>query len=152
MTSTPILRPLPRRAALLTAALFTAVPPAGSALAADPARSAILDGYAAQAAKESPGFAGFSAERGRALYLGPHQGGKPDMPACAACHTPDPAATGRHVKTGRDVPPMAVSATLKRFTDAAEVEKRFTRDCDNVLGRACTAREKGDFITFLSGK
>ncbi|WP_158284134.1 DUF1924 domain-containing protein [Azospirillum sp. TSO22-1] len=125
---------------------------AGSAFAAGGQRAALLDTLAAQAAKETPGFAGFSAERGRALYLGPHAGGKAETNACAACHTQTPTATGRHYKTGRDIPPMAVSATPKRFTDPAEVEKRFERDCPNVLGRACTAQEKGDFITYLSGQ
>lgn len=70
-----------------------------------------------------PGFAGFSAERGRALHLGPHTDGKAETNACAVCHTPTPTATGRHDKTGRDIPPMAVSANPKRFTDPAEVEK-----------------------------
>ena len=124
----------------------------GPALAADSPRAALLDALAAQAAKETPGFAGFSAERGRALYLGPHTGGKAETNACAACHTQTSTATGRHQKTGRDIPPMAVSANPKRFTDPAEVEKRFERDCPNVLGRACTAQEKGDFITYLSGQ
>ncbi|WP_395455135.1 DUF1924 domain-containing protein [Azospirillum melinis] len=126
---------------------------AGVALAAssDAERARILDGYAAQA--KAPDFTGFSAERGQALYLGPHAGGTvADTPACASCHTRDPAGTGRHYKTGRDILPMAVSANPKRFTDPAEVEKRFGRDCVNVLGRACTAREKGDFITFLSNR
>ncbi|KAA0592378.1 mono/diheme cytochrome c family protein [Azospirillum lipoferum] len=125
----------------------------GVALAAsgDPERARILDGYAAQA--KASDFTGFSAERGRSLYLGPHAGGKvADTPACASCHTRDPVGTGRHYKTGRDILPMAVSANPKRFTDPAEVEKRFERDCVNVLGRACTAREKGDFITFLSNQ
>lgn len=127
---------------------------AGSALAAaeSPIRMKILADYAAQAKTAEPGFSGFSAERGRALYLGPHTGGKAETNACAACHTPNPAAVGRHYKTGREIPPMAVSATPKRFTDPAEVEKRFERDCPNVLGRACTAREKGDFITYLAGQ
>lgn len=125
---------------------------AGSALAAGDPRAALLDMLAAQAARETPGFAGFSAERGRALYLGPHTGGKADTNACAVCHTPDPTATGRHNKTGRDILPMAVSVNPKRFTDPAEVEKRFDRDCPNVLGRACTAREKGDFIAYLSAQ
>lgn len=135
----------------LIAALVAALA-AGTALAASNPRAALLDALAIQAAKETPGFAGFSAERGRALYLGPHAGGKAETNACAACHTPNPAATGRHHKTGRDIPPLAVSANPKRFTDPAEVEKRFERDCPNVLGRACTAREKGDFITYLSGQ
>jgi hypothetical protein len=47
---------------------------------------------------------------------------------------------------------MAVSTNPVRFTDAKDVEKRFGRDCKNVLGRACTAREKGDFITFLASQ
>lgn len=127
---------------------------ASSAFAAadNPSRTRILDGYAAQAKAVDPGFSGFSAECGRSLYMGPHAGGKAETNACAACHTQTPTAVGRHHKTGRDIPPMAVSSTPKRFTDAAEVEKRFERDCPNVLGRACTAREKGDFITFLSNQ
>ena len=44
---------------------------------------------------------------------------------------------------------MAVSSNPGRFTDPVQVEKRFDRDCPNVLGRACTAEEKGDFITYL---
>lgn len=137
------------RPLILAAAIALA---AGTALAAGGPRAALLDTLAAQAAKETPGFAGFSAERGRALYLGPHAGGKAETNACAACHTQTPTATGRHYKTGRDIPPMAVSVTPKRFTDPAEVEKRFERDCPNVLGRACTAQEKGDFITYLSAQ
>ncbi|WP_029009334.1 DUF1924 domain-containing protein [Azospirillum halopraeferens] len=113
-------------------------------------RDAILAAYAAAAAAESPSFAGFSAERGRALYLGPHTGGKPETPACATCHTPDPRARGRHVGTGRGIEPMAVSASPTRFTDAADVEKRFSRDCPAVLGRPCSAAEKGDVITWLA--
>lgn len=59
---------------------------------------------------------------------------------------------GRNVKSGRPIEPMAVSVEPSRFTDAADVERRFRRDCQNVLGRPCTAQEKGDFITFLSGR
>ena len=136
----------------VTATALTLVAAAAAVLAAgtgDPRRDAILAGYAAEAKAADPGFAGFSAERGRALYTGPHQGGSGEANACAACHTPDPRRPGQHVKTGRSIEPMAVSANPARFTDAADVEKRFRRDCKNVLGRACTPTEKGDFITFL---
>jgi hypothetical protein len=129
---------------------------AGAALAAgsgDPRRDAILAAYAAAARAADPAFAGFSAARGEALYQGPHAGGDdPEIRACAACHTPDPRRQGQHVKTGRRIEPMAVSASPERLTDAAEVEKRFARDCKNVLGRACTALEKGDYVTFLAGR
>ncbi len=139
-----MIRPVLLSLALLSVAATTAQ--AGGAAE----RDAILAAYAAQAAAEAPGFAGFSAERGRALYLGPHAGGKPETNACAVCHTADPKAEGRHAATGRGIRPMAASANPARFTDAADVEKRFSRDCPNVLGRACTAAEKGDFITWLS--
>ena len=119
-----------------------------SVAAAEPSRDAILAGYAADLRAASPDFSGFSAARGRALYFGPHAGGKPE--ACADCHAANPTAPGRHYKTGRDIEPMAVFANPDRFTDLAEVEKRFARDCKNVLRRPCTAQEKGDFITFLS--
>jgi cytochrome b len=115
------------------------------AIAADPAREAILADYARQA------NAAFSAQRGEALYLSRNTA-SPDFAACATCHTPDPTQPGRHAKTGRAIQPMAVSANPKRFTDAAKVEERFGRDCQTVLGRACTAIEKGDYITFLSSK
>lgn len=134
----------------LVAAAVTLLP--ALALAGGAARDAILQGYAEAAAAEDPSFSGFSAERGQSLYFGPHQGGNPETSACAACHTDDPAAAGRHRKTGRAIEPMAVSVNPDRFTDSAEVEKQFGRDCQNVLGRACTAREKGDFILFLSGR
>ncbi len=44
---------------------------------------------------------------------------------------------------------MAVSRSPERFTDPDKVAKWFARNCDTVLGRPCTAREKGDFITFM---
>jgi len=118
--------------------------------AADPARDRLLADYAAQAKAEGGSFSGFSAERGRALYMGPHAGGKPEANACAVCHTANPAAAGQHARTGRAIAPMAVRVNPQRFTDAAEVEKRFSRDCPTVIGRACTAQDKGDFITFLT--
>jgi len=120
-----------------------------AAVAAEPARDAIVATYSRQAQNENQAFNGFSTARGERLYLGPHTGGNAETPACAACHTADPRAPGRHVKTGRAIEPMAVSVNPRRFTDAADVEKRFGRDCPNVLGRPCTAAEKGDFITFL---
>jgi hypothetical protein len=45
---------------------------------------------------------------------------------------------------------MAVSQNPDRFTDPAKVEKWFRRNCHTVLGRTCTAKEKGEIITYLS--
>ncbi|MFO1465537.1 MAG: DUF1924 domain-containing protein [Steroidobacteraceae bacterium] len=112
------------------------------ALAGAPA--SLLDGYTA-AARTTPSFQGFSAERGRALYE--HKG--KDW-SCSSCHTADPRQAGEHAVTSKAIRPLAPSANPERFTDAAKVEKWFRRNCRDVLGRECTPLEKGDFITWLT--
>jgi hypothetical protein len=69
-----------------------------------------------------------------------------------SCHGENPSVPGKNAKTGKVIEPMAVSANPKRFTDRAEVEKWFKRNCQQVLGRECTPGEKGDFITFMAGQ
>ncbi len=105
---------------------------------------ALLRDYAA-AAGAAPGIQGFSAARGRALY---ERRGK-DW-SCGSCHTSDPRRVGEHAVTGRRIQPLAPGANPSRFTDVAKVEKWFRRNCRDVLGRECTAVEKGDFITWLN--
>ncbi len=124
----------------------------GAPAFAGPAKTRILETYLAESRRIDPSLSGFSAERGRALYIGPHVGGRPDMPACATCHTSDPTRVGKHIKTGREIEPMAARINSNRFSDPAMVEKRFSRDCPNVLGRECSAKEKGDFIFYLTNQ
>lgn len=135
-----------RQSALALVVIVLAVP-----AIAEPARDAILVRYAGQAKAENSAFAGFVPSRGEAMYRSRHAVNK-DAASCSTCHTDDPARPGRHVKTGRAIEPMAVSANPKRFTDAEKVEERFTRDCQSILGRACTAAEKGDFVAFMASR
>lgn len=135
---------LRRMSAALVVVALGAVP----ALAADPARDAIVAAYAAQAKQQDAGFAGFSAARGEALYRSRHTV-NPEIASCSTCHTDDPTKPGRHAKTGRVIEPVAVSANPKRFIEADKVEERFMRDCKSIFGRVCTATEKGDYLTFL---
>lgn len=106
-------------------------------------RDDILAGYAAEAGGPN------DPARGKALFAGTHSGGKPDTPSCTSCHTADPRGGGR-TRAGKPIEPMAVSANPDRFTDPAKVEKWFRRNCNSVLGRECSAREKGDVIAWLS--
>ncbi len=124
---------------------------ASSSAAAAPARDAILAALAVEARKSSPGFTAFSAQRGEAFWFAAHAGGKPDTPSCTSCHARDPTLPGE-TRAGKAIEPMAVSRSPKRFTDAAEVAKWFTRNCNGVLGRECTPVEKGDVLTFLLEK
>jgi len=112
------------------------------------AQKPIIDGYMAAEKAENAAFSGFSADRGKAFFLAKHDA-SPETPSCTTCHTADPTKAGQ-TRAGKDVAPMAVSKTPDRFTDAEKVEKWFTRNCQSVIGRACTAQEKGDFITFMA--
>ncbi|NOT70563.1 MAG: DUF1924 domain-containing protein [Hyphomicrobium sp.] len=112
------------------------------------AQKIIFDQFAAQAKSGDPAFKGFSAERGRDFFLGQHTGGKPDTASCTSCHTKDLTKPGQ-TRAGKAIEPMAASVNPKRFTDAAEVEKWFRRNCGDVLGRECTLTEKGDVLAFL---
>ena len=96
-------------------------------------------------ASATPGFQGFSAERGKSFY---RNKGKHDL-SCSSCHTDNPAAEGKHAETGKLIKPFAPAANPERFTDMKKVKKWFRRNCNDVLDRECTAQEKGDLLTYL---
>jgi cytochrome c peroxidase len=130
--------------------LFTVLSVSSAAVAAINAQQqAVLEHYKAAAMSEDSSFSGFSAARGKTFFLENRTGGSPDTPSCTTCHTPDPTQQGQS-RAGKIIDPMAVSKTPNRFSDLDKVEKWFTRNCQSVLGRDCTAQEKGDYITFLS--
>ena len=120
------------RCTALLASLVMALPLAALA-------NPILDGYKA----EIKGT--FSVAAGEKLYKteGPNQ------LSCASCHTDSPKNVGKHAKTNKLIEPLAPSANPKRFTDASQVEKWFKRNCNDALARACTAQEKGDFMSYV---
>jgi hypothetical protein len=101
--------------------------------------------YESEAVKEQAGFSGFSATRGETFFKSTH--GKEW--SCASCHTQNPMQSGKHARTEKTIAPMAPAANNERFTSASKVEKWFRRNCNDVVGRACTAQEKGDVLTYL---
>jgi hypothetical protein len=101
--------------------------------------------FAAEARRDDPAFAGFSAARGEAFFTSRHGG---DW-SCATCHGQMPVAAGEHAVTGKRIEPLAPAANPARFTKPASVQKWFQRNCNDVLQRACTAREKGDVLAWL---
>lgn len=108
---------------------------------------ALAESYARQA---GAGATPLSPVRGEALYRGEHLTAEGKSVSCAGCHTPDPRQPGK-TRAGKLIEPLAPTAHPARFTDQAKVEKWFRRNCQDVLGRECTAQEKGDFIAWLAG-
>ncbi|MGZ8204007.1 MAG: DUF1924 domain-containing protein [Burkholderiales bacterium] len=115
--------------------------------AASPAE--LLQGYAAEAKKENAAFKEFSASAGDKFYHAAVKHSSGRQMSCATCHTDNPGNAGKHEKTGKEIPPLAPSVNKTRFTDHANAEKWFKRNCPDVLERACTAQEKGNFIAYI---
>lgn len=139
---------IPRNKPALMASTIFAMLCSVATAAMSPTQKAVYDGYVAAAKKADAVFTDFSADKGRAFFQGNHTGGKADSPSCTSCHTSDVTKSGKS-RAGKEIAPMAASVNPKRFTDPADVEKWFTRNCPDVLGRECTVIEKGDALAYL---
>jgi cytochrome c peroxidase len=69
--------------------------------------------------------------------------------SCASCHGTRPTTPGRHAATGKTIAALAPAANAERFSDSARTEKWFRRNCNDVLGRECSAGEKADALAWL---
>lgn len=119
-----------------------------SAQADEASAQKLADKYAVFAKHTNPASTGLSAADGKTFY-NREITVKGKQVACASCHTANPADTGKHIVTGKPIRPLAPSANAKRFTDIEKVETQFTEHCNDVIGRDCSAQEKGNFITYL---
>jgi hypothetical protein len=99
----------------------------------------LLQGYTAQAG------AAPVASRGQQFFTTTH--GKEW--SCSTCHGAVPTGTGKHAATGKSITALAPAANAERFTDAGKTEKWFRRNCNDVVGRECTATEKADMLSWL---
>ena len=70
--------------------------------------------------------------------------------SCSSCHGERPVGTGRHAVTGKPIAALAPAANPERFTNEAKTEKWFRRNCNDVLGRECSAEEKADVRAWLA--
>lgn len=107
------------------------------AYAATPAE--LLSGYTAQAGSPAAPARGqqfFTTRHGREW-------------SCASCHGNVPTQGGKHASTGKSISALAPAFNAERFTDPAKTEKWFRRNCNDVLGRECSAAEKADVLSWL---
>lgn len=95
----------------------------------------------------SQGVENTDAQSGRQLWYAA-EGGR----SCTSCHGETPAAGGKHASTGKAIEPMAPSINPQRYQNAEKIEKWFLRNCKWTYGRECSAQEKADILTWLSGQ
>lgn len=72
--------------------------------------------------------------------------------SCTSCHANDAGSAGKHIKTGKAIQPMALSANPERYRNFKKTEKWFLRNCKWTFGRECSVQEKADILTWLSGQ
>jgi hypothetical protein len=101
----------------------------------------LLDEYRAQ------GVRVFDPAAGEALWQ-KEFGSK----SCTSCHAESTRNPGRNELTGKPIEPMAPSVNPERLTRKQQITKWLLRNCKSTLGRECTAQEKGDVLTWLSGQ
>jgi len=131
----------------------------------------LLARYEREARAEAPAFHGFSAEEGRAFYLGKHPVPVIGEVGCVSCHLQDPRRSVMRHRTKipcrachviddaehvdpvnakkREINAFAPVANPRRFTDPEWVEKWFRVNCNYVLKRSCTAAEKGNLLAWV---
>ena len=69
--------------------------------------------------------------------------------SCATCHEAPPNHDTKHIVTGKVIKALSPLTNPTRFSDLAKVEKWFKRNCNDVLGRECSAQEKADVLSWL---
>lgn len=124
------------RTLLATLVVFSAT------LCAIPARAGALQelqAYVAAAGKAA------DAIRGQQFFVSRH--GREW--SCSTCHTDRPTGAGKHASTGKVLSPLAPAFHAERFTDHAKTEKWFRRNCNDVVGRECSAEEKANILAWL---
>lgn len=124
----------PPAAALALASILCAAAPARAVTPSEQ-----LSRFAAEAGRVP------EAARGRQFFSTVYRGEW----SCATCHGATPVTPGRHAGTGKAIGALAPAANGERFTDAAKTEKWFRRNCNDVVGRECTAAEKADTLAWL---
>ena len=99
----------------------------------------LLAGFVAQAGVPA------AAERRQQFFTSRHG----QEWSCSSCHGAVPTQTGKHAATGKTIRAFAPAFNPERFTDTAKVEKWFRRNCNDVVGRPCSANGKADMLAWL---
>jgi hypothetical protein len=131
---------------ILIVLLLTSLP-TGFALADPKTVNELLQFYATQGAITA------DVEEGKQLWQKKFKGNDEFTErSCSSCHTQDLTATGKHIKTNKEIKPMAPSVNPERLSDRKKIEKWFKRNCKWTLGRECTEQEKVNLLFYINNQ
>ncbi|MCW9031507.1 MAG: DUF1924 domain-containing protein [Gammaproteobacteria bacterium] len=115
-----------------------------SVLANETVVNTLLKEYESQGAKNA------SAQRGEILWNKSFSGKAPFTErSCKSCHTANVKNTGKHVRTGKALEPLAPSVNQASLSDIKKVKKWFKRNCKWTTGEECSPQVKADILLFL---
>ncbi len=99
----------------------------------------------------SQGVEAFSAKAGQILW---HQKftKKDNIRQCTTCHTDNLRNSGKHVRTGKFIQPLAPSVNPKRLMKVKHIRKWLKRNCKWTFNRECTIQEKGDILLYIQSQ
>ena len=69
--------------------------------------------------------------------------------SCKSCHTANLKNKGEHIRTGKELKPMAPSINSLSLSKVKKVNKWFKRNCKWTTGKECSAQEKADILAFI---
>ena len=125
---------------------------AASLFAASAEVNHYIESLHAEAKQADPAFAGFDAERGKAIFTSKQIGKKGEKIACTSCHTNDLRAKGENISTGKAIEPLSPAANPQRLTSVKDVKKWLRRNFKDVYDREGTALEYGDVLAYIQSK
>jgi hypothetical protein len=105
--------------------------------------------YSAIAKHDNASYAGPTAADGKLFFNKKMKLANGKEAACASCHTANPADNGKNTETGKSIDPLSPVINAKRFSDFEKVEDKFTKHCNDILGKDCTPEEKASYITYV---
>ena len=98
---------------------------------------------------QSQGASLFNADQGKLFWNKKSTARTGESRSCSTCHTSNVKQYGKHATTGKEIKPLAPSVIGKRLTNPKKISKWFRRNCSWVLGRECSAQEKGNVLMYL---
>jgi len=90
------------------------------------------------------------AEKGQQLWSKKFSGTAPFTErSCQSCHGSNLKQEGQHIRTKKNIKPIAPSINNKSLNNVKKIKKWLKRNCKWTLGRECSNEEKASLLLFI---